>query len=76
MRESKKSCDGDIFIYIFPVNANAVSNEFPLLPLFVCSTVKSWEPCERRTNLTSIRKADVDMLIIEVNACCRCGSIV
>jgi hypothetical protein len=46
MRESKKSSNGDIFVYIFPVNANAVTNEFPPLPLFVCGTLKPWKPFE------------------------------
>lgn len=70
VRESKKSCDGYVFVYSFPVNTNAAPNQLPLLPLFICGMMKAWKPCERRTDLASIRKTDVYIFIVEVNACC------
>lgn len=70
MRESKKSGNRNIFVYIFPVNANAVSNKLPSLPLFVCGTVKAWKPFERCADFASVRKADMNAFLIKVNACC------
>lgn len=76
MRKSEQSSDRNVFVYLFPVNANATSNEFPTLPLLVCGMGKPWEPFERRADLTAIRKTGMYTCVVKVNTCCGRSSIV
>src|SRR5258708_40343233 len=74
--QSKQTGYRDIFVNCFPVNPPALSNQFPLLTLFISSMIQPWEPAKRGTNLTSIGKTHMETLSIKVNMCCKRCSIV
>ncbi len=68
-RQSEETSHRDIFVNRFPMNPPALSNQFPLLALFISSVMQAWKPAKRGTNLTSIGKTHMETLRIKVNAC-------
>src|SRR5260370_9149877 len=70
VRQSEETSHRDIFVNRFPMNAPALSNQFPLLALFISSVLQAWKPAKRGANLTSIGKTHMETLRIKVNACC------
>src|SRR5258708_8472001 len=66
VRQSEETSHRDIFVNRFPMNAPALSNQFPLLALFISSVLQAWKPSKRGTNLTSIGKMHMETLRIKV----------
>ncbi len=52
VRQSEEPSHRDIFVNRFPMNPPALSNQFPLLALFISSVLQAWKPAKRGANLT------------------------